>query len=149
MATGLFPPYWFTTSVLDSYVIAPKTGDINFYTDKQPITDTTSLVAIPTKERLKEYLKIISTKEGLSKEKEQQIENIIQCESNWDFKAKNEKGQSFGVMQFQKRTFNWFNKLKDDNLDFNSPYDQIELAVWAFNNGYESHWDCYHLLGYK
>jgi hypothetical protein len=82
------------------------------------------------------------------------VENIIQCESQnqmvWGDLNYYEKGvniRSYGVAQFQERTFNYLKGLANaDQLNFYDRDDQVYLLKWAIENGYGYLWSCYRIL---
>lgn len=57
-----------------------------------------------------------------------------------------DNGKAYGIMQFHRGTFDWFAKMYGKQMDYYSREDQIELAAWAFANGYASHWTCFNRL---
>jgi hypothetical protein len=81
-------------------------------------------------------------------------EKIIQCESQnqmvWGDHNYYENGvniKSYGVAQFQERTFNWLKELANKpKLDFYSRQDQVWLLNWALENGYSYLWTCSKLI---
>lgn len=69
------------------------------------------------------------------------------CESNFRETAVGDGGLAYGVMQFHEATFNWFKKLSGmTELEYRNSYDQVDLAVWAFQNNLNSHWSCWRKL---
>ena len=66
------------------------------------------------------------------------------CES--DLRHKGVWGDNFkayGIFQFWEKTFNWMSKQSSGSvLDWKSFEDQVDVAIWAFKNGYRSHWTC-------
>ena len=79
---------------------------------------------------------------------DQLTEDIIQCESQgkmvWGDLDKPHK--SFGVAQFQFRTFQWLSDLYGKKLNYNSSQDQRELLRWAVENGHARLWTCYSIV---
>jgi hypothetical protein len=53
---------------------------------------------------------------------------------------------SYGIAQFRLTTWQMFNKIKKTDMDYENPFDQIDMMGWAFNKGYQKHWDCYRML---
>lgn len=68
---------------------------------------------------------------------------VIECESQWNVKARGDGGRSFGIFQFQKPSFERMAKAFGEELDYYSYYDQIKLGVWALENGYGNEWTAY------
>jgi hypothetical protein len=88
-------------------------------------------------------------------DKDVYVERIIDCESggemklgDLDYKENGVSIPSFGVAQFQLRTFN---ELKDKAgrpfLDYHSEQDQRWLLKWSLSNGYAYLWTCARALG--
>ena len=66
---------------------------------------------------------------------------LISCESTWKEDAVGDKNSSFGILQFQKRTFERFSKKYGlDELTISDSYDQIDLAALMIRDGYEDSW---------
>lgn len=73
--------------------------------------------------------------------------NIAKCESGFREKVYGDSGKAYGIYQFHKPTFELFKKKAGaPSLDYKNPDDQIELAVWAFANGLDSHWSCTRII---
>jgi len=71
---------------------------------------------------------------------------IIQCESQWNEKAIGDTDYlypAYGLIQIQKRTWDWLCKLSGKELDYYSPEDQVALLKWALENDYGYLWTCY------
>lgn len=72
------------------------------------------------------------------------IIDIIECESSGRHDVYGDKGKSFGIVQFQKDTFN---ELKEKahmrQLVWRNPVHQLRLMVWAIDHGYGDRWSCY------
>ena len=75
---------------------------------------------------------------------------VIDCESGgvhdrWG--DKDRPHSSYGVAQFQKRTFEELaKKATMSNPDWKNPAQQIQLLIWAIQNGYGKWWTCYRLM---
>jgi len=76
------------------------------------------------------------------------IYRVIQCESGWNQGARGAAGE-IGIAQYMPATWKHFNKLRGTNLNIYSSDDQIDMTIWAFNNGYANHWTCYRKLCQK
>lgn len=109
---------------------AVKSSTNQEYRLYQPITASSN--------ELKLYLASETLKYGNYNE----LEKVIQCESSFD-NSKIGKAGEIGIAQFKIETWNYFNKIRGTKLNINNPYHQIDMIVWAFNNGYQSHWSCY------
>ena len=80
-------------------------------------------------------------------------QSILKCESNFNHYKKDGsilKGDAgeFGIAQFQRKTWNWFNKLRAEQglsklYDILSPYAQLDMLEWAEKNNLLSHWTCF------
>lgn len=73
------------------------------------------------------------------------VYDVIQCESGWRQEARGKAGE-IGIAQFMPATWKHFNDIRGTNLDIYSSDDQLDMIIWAFNNGYQSHWTCYHKI---
>jgi len=80
------------------------------------------------------------------------VSEVIQCESGWKHYDKNGnvkvgdthlQNHSYGICQFQIRTWETFNKERGTNLDIMSRDDQLDMIDWAFKNGKQNHWTCF------
>ena len=76
------------------------------------------------------------------------IKQVIQCESGGRQRDKNGdliigKANEIGIAQFKQETWDYFNQIRGTNLDITDKDDQLSMIIWAFKNGYVSHWSCY------
>lgn len=76
------------------------------------------------------------------------VYDVIQCESGWRQEARGAAGE-IGIAQFMPATWKYFNDIRGTSLDIYSSDDQLDMIIWAFNNGYQSHWTCYRNLAYE
>ena len=79
------------------------------------------------------------------------VDRIIDCESQnqmiWG--DHNLPIKTYGVAQFQERTFNWLKELANaPRLNYYKEADQVYLLKWALENNYGYLWSCYKKLGY-
>ncbi len=75
---------------------------------------------------------------------------IIDCESAGKYNAVGDGGKSYGIVQFQKATFNEMKRQAHmPNLEYKNPIHQMRLMVWGFNHGYASRWTCFRKLTQK
>jgi hypothetical protein len=78
------------------------------------------------------------------------LDNLIyqvgRCESGNNQNVRpGDNGMAHGRFQFHTKTFNWLKgKAGMPELNIKSERDQEILTRWAFQNGYSSHWTCYH-----
>lgn len=77
---------------------------------------------------------------------------IAKCESSFNPNAfhKNDGGKgkhSVGIYQYQEATFNGFDNLLNEDLDYYSYHDQIKLTAYVFAKypKLKSHWSCYRI----
>lgn len=85
-----------------------------------------------------EYAKKAAADTGIDPEK---FLRLISCESRWKEDATGDHDKSFGILQFQKPTFERFSKKYNrEELDISDSYDQIDLAVLMIRDGYEDSW---------
>ena len=95
---------------------------------------------------LKDYLAQLVTKYGLDGGNYKQIYNVIVCESNFKIDTYSKNKISFGIAQFTSDTWSDFNKERKTDLNYYNPFDQLDMMVWAFKNGYNERWDCFRML---
>ena len=78
------------------------------------------------------------------------MKDVIQCESGWTHTINGNiirgKAGEYGICQFMPSTWKMFNLIRGTNLDIMDRDEQIDMMVWAFNNGYQNHWTCYRQL---
>ena len=67
---------------------------------------------------------------------------LIQCESSWNMGARGKAGE-IGWCQFMPSTWKLWNKRRGLNLDIYSEKDQINMLLWAYNNGLMRNWTCW------
>lgn len=66
-----------------------------------------------------------------------ELVQVMYCESGGDPAAYNPETGDTGLLQFKPDTFyNW------GGSDVWNPWEQIDIAAWAFANGYQDHWTC-------
>ncbi len=71
------------------------------------------------------------------------VRGLILCESSWNKDAIGDNGRSFGLGQFQQKTFDWLKKKANmPNLKWKDAHDQIILLIWAVENDYTNLWSC-------
>lgn len=70
---------------------------------------------------------------------------IIECESNGRHDGVwGDGGQSYGIAQFKKGTFDYLKKKAgEEGFEWKRREDQLALLRWALKNGYGGHWACY------
>jgi|GEM_PF-3471881 len=72
------------------------------------------------------------------------LDELARCESGYRHYVWGDNGKSYGILQFQERTFKYLAKKAGmDGLNWNDSVDQIVLAKWAINNGYGKYWSCF------
>ncbi|MDE1970692.1 MAG: transglycosylase family protein [Patescibacteria group bacterium] len=77
------------------------------------------------------------------------IERLISCESGGkNIKVVDSNGYySYGILQFQKGTWDEWSAQSGITGDPMVPGDAIRMAHWAIANGLLGHWSCAHKLG--
>jgi len=72
---------------------------------------------------------------------------VATCESSLNVEAVNNNEpnhiQSYGIFQYQKPTWEYFEKKFNVDLDYYNPEHQIKMTAIAFKNGEANHWSCY------
>ena len=71
-----------------------------------------------------------------------EIYQIVKCESGWDNSARGKAGE-IGLAQFMPQTWEWMSKLAGFQGDIRNADDQLKLLKWGLANGYEKHWTCF------
>jgi hypothetical protein len=75
------------------------------------------------------------------------IKCLIQCESSYNPNAIGDLGLSFGILQFQVRTFNYYSARYELDLEYQNPVHQIILCDLMLQEDYNNafaHWtNCY------
>ena len=71
---------------------------------------------------------------------------VINCESGFRINVWSWNHSSYGVSQFTKSTWQYSNKIRGTELNYENPYDQIDMMAWLWVKGYQGWWDCYKIL---
>ena len=68
---------------------------------------------------------------------------VYGCETGYTYRTDlyGQHGE-YGPFQFMESTFYWLAGLMGYEGNWQSAYDQAQVAAWAFANGYASHWVC-------
>lgn len=76
---------------------------------------------------------------------EKELLAVVKCESNFRTEVYGDGKRAFGLLQYHQPTFTHFASLMGEELDYNSPHDQIKLTAWIFTNypQYKKHWTCW------
>lgn len=53
---------------------------------------------------------------------------------------------SWGIFQYQTKTWNGWVKERGIKADINNTNDQIQMTAWAFGKNYQNNWSCYKKL---
>ena len=53
---------------------------------------------------------------------------------------------AYGIIQVQKRTWDWLGKKMGFEGDIDNPDDQRRFLIMALEQGYGRYWTCYNLL---
>lgn len=98
----------------------------------------------------KEYITLYAKEYGAN---EQQLLKVAYCESQYNPNAIhiNDGGKgkhSVGIFQYQESTFNQFDDLMKEDLDYYSYEDQIKLTAYVFAKypKLKRHWTCARIL---
>jgi soluble lytic murein transglycosylase-like protein len=110
-------------------------GELMFIGDNSLLT----LTQVIGKSGLLTEIETTAQKYGISEQKSIQV---AKCESTFNQGAIGKAGE-IGLYQFKQKTWNWFNGLRETNLNINNWRDQIDMYCWAIAHGYSSHWTCY------
>ena len=80
---------------------------------------------------------------GMTQERIKFVQKIIKCESNYKSNVYGDKGKAYSYLQFWRGTFDKFKKEWGHTwLSYDNPEDHLELGIYAFSKGYDSHWTC-------
>ncbi len=72
------------------------------------------------------------------------LREIVRLESGWRDDVYGDSGKAYSLVQFHRPTFEQFKKEAGmDYLEYENPYNQLTLLVWAFENNYQKHWTTY------
>ena len=142
-------PTYLASFILTVALIAPKTAPqsqlpaLLLATAKNQIALEAPKAAFLT---VDEYARKAASDAGIDPD---QFLKLITCESEWKEDAVGDHNRSFGILQFQNATFERFAKKYDmETLNIMNSFDQIDLAVLMFRDGYEEHWfRCSHKVG--
>lgn len=90
---------------------------------------------------------LAETRRLLKKERDKL--HIINCESGIRHEGIwGDNGASYGVAQFQYRTFDWMRtQAGKPRLKWKNRNDQLWLLDWALDQGYGKYWTCYDRKG--
>lgn len=98
----------------------------------------------------REYISLYAEKYSAS---ETELLKVAKCESKLNPNAihYNDGGKSkhsVGLFQYQESTFNQFDNLIGEDLDYYSYHDQAKLTAFIFAKypKLKSHWSCYKLI---
>lgn len=73
------------------------------------------------------------------------INRLIQCESGGkNVVVLDTNGKySYGILQYQLATWNWFSSLSGINGEPMNQEDAVKMARWAIKNGFGPQWSCW------
>ena len=73
------------------------------------------------------------------------VQKLIDCESSGrSVRIVDSNGYySYGILQYQKATWDYFSKQSGIVGDPMVPNDAIEMTRWAVKNGHGEHWTCW------
>jgi len=74
---------------------------------------------------------------------------VLHCESGLNPSVVGDSGDSIGWAQFQKPTWNDFNKRYGTDLDIYNPEHQLIMMKKMFEDGFAWRWSCARILGIK
>lgn len=108
-------------------------------------TPLESLPDKPSQEQIKQAVNYVMSYNDL----DESFYRVAECESNFyyyaygDYDRKSKTYKAYGIFQFHKPTWNYFQKLSGLKLNYYSTKDQIKMALWAWKNGKQNHWSCW------
>ena len=98
-----------------------------------------SLTQVSGKSELLSEIESVAKKYSISANKSIQV---AKAESSLNQSAIGSAGER-GLYQFMPKTWNWFNSLRNTNLNIYNVSHQIDMYCWAISSGYNSHWTTY------
>jgi hypothetical protein len=122
---GLTIPLQFLGS--RSEALAPQ------YNPLDVLTDTSD------KEQILLAIRYVSQLYGVE---DDELIRTIACESGFNNEAIGKAGE-IGLAQFMPSTWELWNKKRGTTLEIHRIQNQIDMAAWAFGQGYQRHWTCY------
>lgn len=66
----------------------------------------------------------------------------LECESGFNNEAIGKAGE-IGIAQFMPGTWEMWNKERGLTLEIHRVQNQLDMAAWAFKQGYQKHWTCW------
>lgn len=124
---------------LASLVLVPLIGIQMSVPSTQP-----QIIEVPKELTPTEYIIKYAQEYGVS---EKLLLAVATCESSLNVEAVNNNEpnniQSYGIFQYQKPTWEYFEKKFNVDLDYYNPEDQIKMTAIAFKNGQANHWSCF------
>lgn len=107
-------------------------------TTQNSINPLSSLSETPTINEIKQAIDYIAIEYGLNKE---QLNKTIQCESGFQYDAKNNSSTASGVAQFLDSTFKHYCRGSKD-----STKDQLICMAEMWNDNQQSQWECWNTI---
>lgn len=83
---------------------------------------------------------------SISSGEDKYTSTVIRCESQYNPKAKGDKGLANNVGQFHEETFDMIARKMGEKLDYDSYYDQTKAVAWSLANGYGNLWTSYRAI---
>lgn len=75
------------------------------------------------------------------------VSKVIECESGGKHSSNGDGGRSHGIAQIQKPTWDWMEKMYqkeyNEDLNYNSAFDQIKLTTYMISKGEGHNWTTY------
>lgn len=139
---------------LSNYHIALITNDLGdsweIYQGNIPTGATSTEVLLKSDEKILGYYN--HTRQQMINSLDKDLKDLLWCESRWSHYDENGsvlrgKDGEFGVGQFMKPTWGWFNDLRIKQglrmIDYMNFEHQIEMLKWAKENKKLNQWSCY------
>ena len=133
------------TAIVLVVLLYPRKTRSNIEEASQIIeTPLSSLSETPTPEEVKLAVSYVTQINGFP-----ELYKTCFCESGFDYRAVGKAGE-IGILQYMPSTWKYWNseRIKEIGymtrpLNIYSTKDQLEMLVWAWNKGYQSHWSCF------
>ncbi|MBI5421324.1 MAG: transglycosylase family protein [Parcubacteria group bacterium] len=126
--------------------VMPVVTATNVENDSKPIYHTEEVSESPVYKSIN--IPVAMAKQAKVQRIDSVIEKLIQCESGGkNVKIIDSNGYySYGILQFQKATWDGWSRESGIVGDPMVPEDAIQMARWAIKNGFISHWTCARIL---
>ncbi len=138
------PPKWLIRTIVTLFILAIGI-QVGLYKERSTQTAQAIRAEFAKKDAQIDRLKIALSDAQFDCEVEREKLSILLCESGISHEGIwGDGGKSYGIAQWQKRSFVWLAGLAGKpHLQWKKRDDQIWLLDWALRHGYGRYWTCY------